>query len=319
MAASLHSVENSIIPLMEKTVRLDDVDFSKYTTAQGKEIQEAVSHLDEKIRVVSFNILFDLYDHNLDEQNRWPARKERVFQMFKDLNADIVGVQEVYSNQLGDMMEALSDQYEFFGSPCKDGEINGIFYKKERFTLEDLQIWYLSKTDPNNISASSLTMIKLTDKINGKAFAVFNAHLAFSNIDKRDMQARLIREHLESYRSFPIVLTGDFNTFPNRLDLVKLPFYDGDYIERVLKGDQLEDARNVSLLGHLGPYSTFTNDGTNTEPFQGTGTPGIFLDHIFISQEVQVLLHAVNPGLVEGCFPSDHMPVVADLIIRPGS
>ncbi len=316
-AASLAAAQNSIVPLMEKIERLEGIDLGKYAPGQGIEIRENLKLLDERIRVVSFNILFDLYDHNLDEENRWPNRCARVIDMFDDMDADIVGVQELYGNQLDDLMEALSEKYEFFGSPCKDGEINGLFYKKERFILDNSRIWHLSKVNPENTSASTLTIIQLVDKINGKALSVLNVHLAFSSIAKREQQAEMIQDILSRNHNGPLVLTGDFNTFPSRLDLEKLPFYDGDYIQKILKADLLEDAKDASLLGHIGPLSTFTNDKTGTEPFKGFGTPGVFLDHIFVSPEVKVLLHAVNPAKVNGLFPSDHMPLIADIILLP--
>lgn len=107
---------------------------------------------------------------------------------------------------------------------------------------------------------------------------------------------------------------GDLNTFPHRLDLDKLPFYDGDYAHRLFTQGGLKDAASLSLLGHLGPYSTFTNHPGSGFPFRGTGTPGVFLDHIYVSKGLTVLIHAVQGGTVNGLFPSDHMPVIIDCL-----
>ena len=70
-------------------------------------------------------------------------------------------------------------------------------------------------------------------------------------------------------------------------------------------------------MGHLGPIVTFTNSPENGVPFKGTGTPGIFLDHILVSKGLSVLIHAVQPGTVGGYFPSDHMPVLIDFVVDP--
>ena len=309
------AIENSIIPEIESIENLNDFDLNKYTTNQANEIKGVLEQLDQRIRIVSYNLLFDRYDHNLEEEYRWPNRLSRVVEMFNEMNADVVGVQELFPSQLDDLMQHLAEKYKFIGKPCKNGEINGIFFKKDRFTVLDTRIWYLSK---DNAASSTLTMLKLKDKVNNKAFAVFNTHLAFSNIEKREMQARLMRKHITNFiaeESCPSILTGDLNTFPNRSDLKRLPFYDGDYIQNIIKGDHFIDAMDAAVLGHLGPLSTFTNEESGTTPFKGTGTPGVFLDHVYVTKDVTVLLHAINPGQVNGRFPSDHMPVIADIML----
>jgi endonuclease/exonuclease/phosphatase family metal-dependent hydrolase len=157
-------------------------------------------------------------------------------------------------------------------------------------------------------------MVQLKDFKTGKTFAIFNAHLAFSEIDKREAEAQFIANLLSEYQQrMPVILTGDLNTFPNRPDLIRLPAYDGDRVEQILAGS-LKDAQKAAILGSIGPLSTFTNDPLDLEikPFRGRGTPGVILDHIFVSDSVQVLLFAIQPGTIDGHFPSDHMPIIAD-------
>lgn len=113
----------------------------------------------------------------------------------------------------------------------------------------------------------------------------------------------------------PVVFMGDLNTFPNRPDM-SFPALDGDYVDQILTKKTLHDSLHVSVGGHVGPISTFTNKDPDVIPFQGTGTPGVFLDHIYVSKEITVLMHAVQPGTVDGHFPSDHMPVVVDCVLH---
>jgi endonuclease/exonuclease/phosphatase family metal-dependent hydrolase len=77
----------------------------------------------------------------------------------------------------------------------------------------------------------------------------------------------------------------------------------------------LRDAKDLYILDHLGPISTFSNAPDDVVAFKGTGTPGVFLDHIYVSKDITVLIHAVQPGKVNGDFPSDHLPVLIDFII----
>lgn len=312
----LIAVENSIVPTIEKFEQLEHLPAKKFSNRQYAEITSALNRKEERIRLVTYNVLFNLYDHNLEEVNRWPQRVPRIVQMIEDMQPDILCVQELYQSQLDDLMPHLKEAYSFYAKPCEDGELNGIFYRISRFEIMDSTILYMTNT-PEVPSSETLTMLKLRDLKTGQFLQVFNAHLAFSKIDKRDFQARFIVDHIESLpQDIPTVLTGDINTFPNRLDLENLPFYDGDYIERILTQGRMKDAKSVSILGHLGPISTFTNGADNGIPFTGTGTPGIFLDHIYVSKGIDVLIHASQPGTVEGHFPSDHLPIIVDLIIE---
>lgn len=310
-----YAVENSIIPLVEKFEKIENISAKKYSKMQFEEISAALSRKQESLRIVTFNTLFHLYDHNLSAENRWPQRLPRIVEVLAEMQPDVMGVQELYPSQLNDLMPYLEEDYAFFAYPCEDGEMNGIFYRKERFEVVKSQVWYMTEI-PDVPSSETLTMLQLKDQLTGKVFALLNTHLAFSKVDKRGFQANFIGDHIDRVsKEMPVFLTGDMNTFPHRLDLEKLPFYDGDYVHRVLMKHSLYDSREMSVLGHLGPYSTFTNNSDDGVPFKGTGTPGVFLDHIYISKGITVLIHAVQPGTVGGLFPSDHLPVLIDAII----
>jgi endonuclease/exonuclease/phosphatase family metal-dependent hydrolase len=160
-------------------------------------------------------------------------------------------------------------------------------------------------------------MVELKDLKTDKTIYVFNTHMPLSNIEKREANAHKISQIIEPFAGqMAVIFTGDLNTFPGRLDLTDLPFYDGDYIHRILSKGSLKNSHYESLLGHFGPISTFTNNSTDVKPFQGTGTPGIILDYIYVSEKITVLTHAVEQGTVDGHFPSDHMPVLIDFLIN---
>jgi endonuclease/exonuclease/phosphatase family metal-dependent hydrolase len=280
------------------------------------DIQTALNKQHEKIRVMSYNMLFDLYDHNLEEVNRWPQRLPRIAELVEGSGPDLIGIQELQSHQAADLMQQVGETYGFFTKPSDDGEKNGILYRKSRFEIVDQQVIYMSDT-PQTPCKDTLTVIKLKDTATDKVLAICNTHLAFSNIEKRAFQADFIQKFIQELEiQMPVLLTGDLNTFPNRPDMIKLPFFDGDYILKKMSSPTFCNARDVSLLGHVGPMSTFTNVVEDAAPFKGTGTPGVFLDHIFVSTGITVLIHAVQPATVNGNYPSDHMPVLVDFIIN---
>lgn len=305
----IECVQDSVTSEIDKWESLDSLQKGKYSRQQYKEIVQALALKKEKIRVVSYNVLFNRYDHQLAKENHWPQRLPRILALIEEMQPDILGVQELYPSQAEDLMPLLKEKYHSFSKTTHEGELNAIFYRKDRFGLQEGIVLAMTAT-PQVPSMHDLTIATLKDVQTGKNVAIFNVHLAFGNIEKRDFQARFIASQVEAYADHvPVILMGDMNTFPHRLDLETLPFYDGDYIQRLLTGGPLKDAREVSLLGHLGPLATFNN-------FTSKGIPGVFLDHVYVSKNIKVLLHAVQSAKVSGHFPSDHMPIIVDCLIE---
>ena len=301
------AIENSIISFVEKYENVENLPREKFSINQYEEILKVLQQKENRIRLVTYNILFNIKDHKMEENYRWPQRLSRVVKMIEEIQPDVLGVQELYLDQLQDLLPFIEGTYSFYSREEKNGELNGIFYRTDRFDVIENRVWH-----------DTLTMLHLQDRKTGKQFAVFNTHLNFSDVEKRECEARFIAKQIEAYAAVvPVIFTGDLNTFSSRLDMETLPFYDGDYILRILTEKSLQEAKKMSLLGHLGPIGTFTNSPENGVPFKGTGTPGIFLDHILVSKGLSVLIHAVQPGTVGGYFPSDHMPVLIDFVVDP--
>ena len=302
----LFTAENSIIPLVEKFESFRNLPSQKFTKNQLAEIESALRQKETKIRLVTYNMLFDLYDQNLEPENRWPNRLPRIVNLISEMKPDIICTQELYPNQVTDLTKLLKNEFAFFtGQKDKDGESYGIFYRKSRFELL------------SNHVICPLSMIELKDLKTDKIVYVFNTHMPLSNIEERERHAHKIVQITEPFaKKGAVIFTGDLNTFPERLDLPKLPFYDGNYIHRILSKGSLKNSEESSLLGHLGPISTFTNHDPDIHPFKGTGTPGIVLDYIYVSPKITVLTHATEPATVNGHFPSDHMPVLIDFQIQ---
>lgn len=301
-----YSAENSVVPLIEHFESIDNLPVKKFTKSQFNEITTALEKKEEKIRLVSYNMLFNLYDHNLAEENRWPNRLPRIVDLIATMRPDIINTQELYPSQVEDLLSLIDNEFSFFaGQKDADGEAYGILFRTDRFELLTSNIQY------------PLSMVQLRDLKTDKIVYIYNTHMPLSNIEKREANARAIAKAIEPFaQEHAVIFTGDLNTFATKLDLDKLPFYDGDHIHRILSQGALKNSQSLALLGHFGPLSTFTNNGTDADPFQGTGTPGIVLDYIYVSNKLTVLAHATEPATVDGHFPSDHMPVMIDFIVN---
>lgn len=304
----------------------------KYSSSHFKEIKTALEQINQRIRVVTFNVLFSLNDHHLDPKHHWQSRKTRVFEAIDHMNPDILSIQEPLDHQVTELKNFLID-YDYFGSKDNASMNHGIFYKKDRFECIEASAFHLESdqdefkhvtTNPKwQSKRKELVHLKLMDKTNMKIIHVFNAHLSFFHPDWREMEAHIIHQlasdildkdqKVLNYEPAAILM-GDWNTFSNKPDFKDLPSYDGDRTLHILQGGRFKDTAKHALLGHIGALSTFTNNpsAAKVKPFEGTGNPGIILDHILCSHKVTPLLHAVNPIQIDGDYPSDHMPVVLD-------
>lgn len=313
----IFSIEDSIIPLMEKYLIAENLPQHKYAKRQLNEITEALKSKEGKIRLASYNMLFDIFDNGLEDDHKWPNRLPRIVDIIEDMNADIIGVQEPYPHQMEQLLSKIDTEYAHFSRQVNQAELNGVLYRKDRFELVESEIWDMEEAAGKTKSSNVLTMVKLRDKKTDKVIAVFNTHLCYGNIQIRENQIDFIIDKLEDYaKTSPVIFMGDLNTFPQRLDREYQPFHDGDYINRLLTKGSLKNARDVSLLGHLGPMSTYNNSEKSAFPFKGNGVPGVFLDNIYTSQEINVLVHATQPAKVGGKFASDHFPVIIDFVIN---
>ena len=98
------------------------------------------------ITVMSYNIR---YNTPKDSINAWPYRKEKVAEVITSNNIDIAGLQEPWKDQILDLKKLLPE-YAWFGWSRDDGKSNGefvpVFYKKDKFTVLDKGIFWLSNT-----------------------------------------------------------------------------------------------------------------------------------------------------------------------------
>lgn len=313
-------ITDSIMPTIQKIEEGKGLDPKKYSKAHFQEMADALKLVGQKVRLVTYNMLFDIYDDQQLPENRWPIRAPRIVELLNTMKADILCIQELQLHQLEQLAKAMGEEYAFVFEPNFDlnqkvsQDYDGIFYRKKRFCLVSSKTWSVPQQQKN----IPLTMAQLLDKCTNNTFTVFNAHFPSRNMDANEEVvikiAKIIKPYVDSGK---VILAGDMNTIAHRPDLPALPWYNGERAERLLEQSGLVDSQRRAILGHVGPISSFTNAGESSEPFKGQGVPGIILDHFFVSPSIQVLIHANEPARVDGHFPSDHLPVIIDIIDCP--
>lgn len=264
--------------------------------------------------LMSFNIRFANPD---DGFNYWPNRKDLVASTIRYHEADIIGLQEAMRSQLDDLV-ALLPGYQWVGlcrtdgttTPDPDNEFSAILYRTDRFEIIEEATFWLSD-EPDQVGSKAwdaalpriATWVHFKDKSTNKTFYHVNTHFDHRGVEARAKSAQLIKTKIaEIAKGAPVVLTGDFNCVET----------DDPYRILTNKKDKvlLEDALLVSKMPHHGPLGTWTNS------FQFPGVPGRRIDFIFVNKNVAVLKHAILSDSWSGRLPSDHLPVLARVMVK---
>ncbi|TFW18163.1 endonuclease/exonuclease/phosphatase family protein [Duganella callida] len=251
---------------------------------------------------VDFNVAtYNLrYDNPNDGKNVWPARRDAMRALVRYHGFDLWGTQEGLSSQLADL-DVLSE-YARVGVGRDDGkdagEHSAIFYRRERFALENHGDFWLSTT-PEQPSMGwdarcckrIATWARLRDKPSGHTFVVLNAHFDHEGVVARRESARLLLARGRALAgALPLIVMGDFNSTP-----------DSEAYATISAG--LRDARAISKAPPYGPAGTF-NGFDVSKPAEER------IDYLFLSPQWQVLRYAVLTDSVDARYPSDHFPVV---------
>ena len=280
---------------------------SAYPSASG--YSEKVRY----IRVMTFNIR---YDEPRDKENAWPNRKELVASMIRFHQADLVGVQEALERQMIDLEKLLPD-YAWVGVGRDDGKAGGefsaILYRKSRFSQLETATFWLSQTPEvpgkgwDADYPRIVTWIKLKDSTTGKIFFHFNTHFDNRGERARQESARLLLNRITTKAGrLPVVVTGDFNFNESSIGYHILT---GKTLDKEIPPQSsLRDARYLSPHGHHGPTSTFNE-------FKAL-IPDMKIDFVLVKGTLKVLQHGALSDTWNGRFPSDHLAVLAEIVIE---
>ena len=271
----------------------------------------STSHCGSTFRMMTYNLRFDQIE---DDQNQWMFRKDRLIKLIQDHAPDLLGVQEPLPEQVADLKAALPE-FDEYGVGRDDGdsqgEFNAIFYRFARFELLDKGTFWLSQTSevPGSKSWDAnrtriCGWVKLRDRQTEQILYHFNTHFDHIGATARLESARLLLDRIQKIAdsSTSVILTGDFNTG-----------LDSDPYRMIVTNSALQDAINLTETPHDGPNGTWAT-------FSVAEKIGDRIDFIFVTpQNIRVLKHAILTDSNGENYPSDHLPVLAELAINSKS
>ena len=229
-----------------------------------------------------------------DGWRSWPFRRATTATAIDWLDADVLGLQEVFGFQLRGLLRRLG-RYDAAGLGRDDGrrgERSPVLFDRRRVRLvEHRTRWYGETPDrpgttwPGARFPRVATLSRLA--VAGTELAVVSTHL-----DSRSAELRLrSAEQLASWlpTDVPVVVAGDLNCD--------------------------EDSPPVGVLLAAGLRHALPPDaGGTVHGFTGR-TDGRRIDHLLVGEGIEVLhAHVAHPR-PGGDLPSDHWPVVAQLRI----
>lgn len=255
------------------------------------------------MRVMTFNLRSDSV---FDGKNRWKNRSHIVFDVLDKYKCDIVGLQEVTMKMYRDLEGHLND-YWIIGQPRTKRffvEHNNILISKRHRILEQETFWLSNK--PNKVGSSIwysvFPRICTTAKVqleSGEVVRIYNTHLDCYLSPARGFGLKKISQYIEKKQqeeALPIVLMGDFNTTPNH---------------KLIRRFREEGLSNKRLVAVQEYDKTIYNKATMGK-FKDK-EKGMHLDYIFVSEECSVAHAQIVKDHVNGQYPSDHYPLLANV------
>ena len=260
-------------------------------------IESAPEKSDEAIRVMSYNVRCA----NDGEQTITNRSKVGVA-LIEEYAPDSFGVQEctprwkrIFAYNLGDKYASVGRSRDYFGPFT---EYSSIYYLKDKYNLIDSGTFWLSETPEKAYTKSFdstcyriASWALLENKETGERYTHINTHLDST----RKEQMRVLIECVNSVTGdAPVVMTGDFNDYE-------------DSLVYATACESFNDSRVVAKNTDSG--RTFTKYGKYDD------NDSTAIDFIFTSKELTVDTYKIIRDTVKGIYPSDHYPIMADIVI----
>ena len=239
----------------------------------------------------------------------WERRKTPLDLAFRSLDADLVAFQEMESFERGEGADVnltldwlLAQNPDFgaaaVGDPKTFPSTQPVLYLKSRLKLLE-QDWFFFSNTPNVIYSRTFngsypafaSLAKFQDLKTGTSFHVVNVHFEYKSRSNRLKSAALVAERIQPLIAAGknVILLGDTNA------------------RRGAATQNILSAAGVDFLPVAGSTYHF-NKGLN---FFGA------IDHIGLSSVFQA---SSSPQVLrqkfEGEWPTDHYPVIADIIVK---
>lgn len=177
----------------------------------------------EPLTVMSFNVLCSACGGG-EPFDPWEDRLHYEADVIKRYGPDLIGFQEIAFASEVDEISKLNRAYDaiFYQTGEESYADATIFYRRDRFTVNERGFFWLSPTPDVALSTGFsggpqlprlLAWAKLRDLRSDEDLFFATTHFD-NNAPSQEKSAPLVLERLAPFASMPMILTGDFNSEP---------------------------------------------------------------------------------------------------------
>lgn len=266
-----------------------------------------------KLKVMTFNIRVGTA---ADGPNHWDLRKGLVFDVLKNQDADVVGLQEDLRFQLLAIADAVPG-YKRIGVGARDGDNAGehcaILYRASTLAVKDSGTFWLSdkplvpgSTTWGNEPPRIVTWARFAVRETGYQFWFYNTHFDHISQNSREKSALAVMKAIDKrVPDAPFFFMGDLNV------------QEDNVVTRYFKGAAKIDgiANPIPLFDTFRVLHPDEPNARTAHGFSGA-IKGDKIDYIYTPTK-NVLGASIDHYNVDGRYPSDHYPVVATVKLPP--
>ena len=251
--------------------------------------------------VMTYNILMDM-----NKSGRPSDARIRMVKTILNNDVDVLGTQEDGSEHSKYFVENLK-KYDIYRGYSDSGDY--IYWRKDKFDSLAEGYYFLSDTPEERSKYSdsnqyrTMTYVILKEKQTGKQFLFVNTHLDYrsseeTRVKQIDVLAALIKKVNKD--NLPFVVLGDFNTTMDTSGSAVVNF--------LWKNPNIDLTSKVAeSKGDKGP-TLIEGKFTLRHPY--------VFDYIFVTPDlVYTKYYTVVNNIFNGKYPSDHLPVLAQIEI----
>jgi endonuclease/exonuclease/phosphatase family metal-dependent hydrolase len=231
------------------------------------------------LRIVTYNI------HRSRGMDR-RTRPERVAEVLREVDADVVALQEVIgAGPGGSQIEEIGAALGMGWVMAATRQLRG--HQFGNVVLSRFPIRTHSQHDLSWRACEERCMQRVDVDVNGRILHVYNVHLGTALLERRHQARRLANVVSDRHISGPKIVLGDFNEWMRGLTTTLLT----------------EKLKSVDLRKYMRRRRTY---------------PGLFpilhLDHIYYDGPLEIVhIHVLRTRL--SLVASDHLPLIADVRI----
>jgi endonuclease/exonuclease/phosphatase family metal-dependent hydrolase len=235
-----------------------------------------------KVRVATYNI------HKCQGLDR-RVRPQRIVEVLREIDADIIGLQEVLSHDNGsreqDQARFISEELGFAYHLGENRKHKGAAYGN--VVLSRYPVTFVQNFDISVRGREERGCLRADIKLAGQTHLhLFNVHMGTAYLERRHQARRLLEALIEKSQELqgPRILLGDFNEWVRGLTTKLMSSH----------------LKSADLKLHLRRSRTYPGV-----------LPFLHLDHIYYDDHLTVEnlhLHRSRTSLIA----SDHLPLVAD-------